>query len=155
MRQMIGHHAQALEMTKLVPSRTTRQDLRALAGRIEVSQQDEIAQMQQWLRRRDEALPAADAHVHAAMGHGHLMPGMLTAAELEQLAKASGVDFERLFLELMIRHHEGAITMVRNLFGTQGAAQESETYAFATDVETDQRAEIARMRGLLAKLPPR
>ena len=152
-RQMIGHHAQALEMTKLVPSRSSRDDLRLLSQRIDVSQQDEIALMRRWLQQRGEAVPAPDAHHHAAMGHGQLMPGMLTATELDRLAKATGTEFDRLFLESMIRHHEGAITMVKNLFGTQGAAQETETYRFATDVEADQRAEIARMRALLAKLP--
>ncbi len=152
MREMIGHHAQALEMTKLVPGRTTREDLRLLAERIDVSQRDEIAQMRQWLTRRGEQLPAPDAPHHAAMGHAPSMPGLLTAAELEQLARAAGTEFERLFLERMIRHHEGAIAMVRQLFRTPGAAQETETYRFATEVEADQRAEIARMRALLAKL---
>lgn len=152
-RHMIGHHAQALEMTKLVSSRSSRDDLKLLAQRIDVSQQDEIAFMRRWLQQRGEALPAADAHHHAAMGHGQLMPGMLNAAELDRLAKASGNEFDRLFLEFMIRHHEGAIAMVRTLFGTPGAAQETETYRFATDVEADQRAEIARMRTLLARLP--
>lgn len=155
MQQMIGHHAQALEMTKLVPSRTRRADMRLLADRIDVSQRDEIGLMRQWLQQRREEVPSPDAHHHAAMGHAPLMPGMLTAAELAQLANATGTDFDRLFLENMIRHHEGALTMVKDLFGTQGAAQETETYRFATDVEADQRAEIARMRALLAKLPPR
>ena len=154
MQHMIGHHAQALEMTGLVPSRTRRDDLRLLAERIDVSQRDEIGLMRQWLQQRGEALPSPDAHHHAAMGHGQPMPGMLTAAELEQLAKATGAGFDRLFLEYMIRHHEGALTMVKELFGTPGAAQETETYRFASDVEADQRAEIARMRALLAKLPP-
>lgn len=152
-RHMIGHHAQALEMTKLVPSRSGREDLKLLAQRIDVSQRDEIAMMRQWLQQRGEQLPAPDAHVHAAMGHGQLMPGMLNAAELDTLAKASDTEFDRRFLEYMIRHHEGAIAMVKNLFGTPGAAQETETYRFATDVEADQRAEIARMRALLARLP--
>jgi uncharacterized protein (DUF305 family) len=155
MQHMIGHHAQALEMTKLVPSRTSREDLRLLAERIDVSQRDEIGLMRQWLAQRGEEAPSMDAQHHAAIGHGALMPGMLTAAELEQLANAKGADFDRLFLEDMIRHHEGAVTMVKDLFGTQGAAQESETYRFATDVEADQRAEIARMRALLAKFPAR
>jgi uncharacterized protein (DUF305 family) len=155
MQQMIGHHAQALEMTKLVPSRTRREDMRLLADRIDVSQRDEIGLMRQWLQQRREEVPSPDAHHHAAMGHAPLMPGMLTAAELTQLTNATDTDFDRLFLENMIRHHEGALTMVRDLFGTPGAAQETETYRFATDVEADQRAEIARMRALLAKLPPR
>jgi uncharacterized protein (DUF305 family) len=155
MQHMIGHHAQALEMTKLVPSRTTREDARLLAGRIDVSQRDEIALMRRWLEQRGEEVPSADAQVHAAMGHAPLMPGMLTAAELDRLAKATGTDFDRLFLQYMIRHHEGALTMVKELFATPGAAQESETYQFATDVNADQSAEIARMRSLLAKLPAR
>jgi uncharacterized protein (DUF305 family) len=155
MRHMIGHHAQALEMTKLVPSRTSRDDLRMLAERIDVSQRDEIELMRQWLRQRGEALPSPDAHHHAAMGHAERMPGMLTSAELDRLAKASGAEFDRLFLEYMIRHHDGAVAMVRQLFGTPGAAQETETYRFATDVEADQRAEIARMRALLQRFPER
>ncbi len=155
MQHMIGHHAQALEMTKLVPGRTSREDMRLLAERIEVSQRDEIGLIRQWLQQRGEEVPALDAHHHAAMGHPPLMPGMLTAAELAQLAKATGAEFDRLFLEYMIRHHEGALTMVKDLFGTPGAAQETETYRFATDVEADQRAEISRMRALLAKLPAR
>ncbi|MDQ3996677.1 MAG: DUF305 domain-containing protein, partial [Gemmatimonadota bacterium] len=152
MQHMIGHHAQALEMTKLVPSRTSRQDLRLLADRIDVSQRDEIALMGQWLRQRGEEVPSMDAHQHASMGHAPLMPGMLTAAELTRLANTTGAEFERLFLEYMMRHHEGAVTMVRSLFGTPGAVQETETYRFATDVEADQRAEINRMRALLATL---
>jgi uncharacterized protein (DUF305 family) len=152
MQHMIGHHAQALEMTQLVPRRTNREEMRLLAERIDVSQRDEIALMRQWLERRGEAVPAADAHHHAAMGHQPLMPGMLTAAELAQLARATGSEFERLFLKYMIRHHEGALTMVRELFRTPGAAQETETYRFATEVEADQRAEIARMRELLKRL---
>jgi uncharacterized protein (DUF305 family) len=152
MQQMIGHHAQALEMTKLVPTRTSRDDMRLLAERIDVSQRDEIALMQQWLRQRGEELPAADAHDHAAMGQQPLMPGMLTAGELAQLGRATGTTFDRLFLEYMIRHHEGALTMVKQLFATPGAAQETETYRFATDVDADQRTEIARMQALLKRL---
>jgi uncharacterized protein (DUF305 family) len=155
MQHMIGHHAQALEMTKLVPSRTRREDMRLLAQRIDVSQRDEIGLMRQWLQQRREEVPSPEAHHHAAMGHAPLMPGMLTAAQLEQLTKASGTEFDRLFLENMIRHHEGALTMVKDLFATPGGMQETETYRFATDVEADQRAEIARMRALLAKLPAR
>jgi uncharacterized protein (DUF305 family) len=155
MQHMIGHHAQALEMTKLVPSRTSRDDMRLLAERIDVSQRDEIGLIRQWLERRREEVPSMDTHHHAAMGHQPLMPGMLTAGELAQLAKAAGTEFDRLFLQYMIRHHEGALTMVKDLFGTPGAAQETETYRFATDVEADQRTEIDRMRALLARLPAR
>lgn len=149
MQRMIPHHAQALEMTKLVPGRSSRRDVNALAERIRVSQAEEIAAMQRWLRARGHAVPPADAHAHAAAGHGELMPGMLTAAELELLARASGPGFDRLFLSLMIRHHEGALTMVQQLFATPGAGQDSEAYRFATDVDADQRAEIRRMKAML------
>jgi uncharacterized protein (DUF305 family) len=105
MQHMIGHHAQALDMTKLVPTRTKREDMRLLAERIDVSQRDEIAQMRQWLAQRSEQQPPPDAHHHAAMGHGPRMPGMLTAAELEELAQATGTEFERLWE--VLTDHEG------------------------------------------------
>jgi uncharacterized protein (DUF305 family) len=150
MQHMIAHHAQALAMTSLVPARASRDVMRLLAERIEVSQRDEIAAMQRWLRARGEVGPAADAgHAHhAGGGQQAMMPGMLTADEMARLAAARGPEFEQLFLQLMIRHHEGALTMVAELFGSPGAAQESEVFRFATDVDADQRAEIARMQAL-------
>jgi uncharacterized protein (DUF305 family) len=147
MQGMIGHHAQALEMTALVPSRTGREEMRLLARRIEASQQDEIKMMQDWLRQREEKPP--DPHAHHAPG-APLMPGMLTPVEMRRLEEANGDTFDRLFLELMIKHHEGALTMVKDLFDTGGAAQESEIFAFASDVESDQRMEIDRMSAMLA-----
>lgn len=159
MQNMIGHHAQALDMTALVAARTTRPEMRLLAERIAVSQKDEINLMRRWLQSRGEEAPDPSAHAHHGASHSMLMPGMLTPEQLEALAKTTGSDFDRLFLEDMIRHHEGALTMVSELFGTNGAAQESETYRFASDVEADQRAEIARMRALLQTVtdsaPPR
>ena len=149
MQTMIPHHAQALEMTGLVAARSARQDIRTLAERIAVSQVEEIAAMERWLRARKFEVPAKDAHVHAASGHGELMPGMLMATELERMARASGPEFDRLFLTYMIRHHEGALTMVRQLFSSPGAAQDPEIFRFATDVDADQRAEIRRMQSLL------
>jgi uncharacterized protein (DUF305 family) len=146
MQGMIGHHAQALEMTALLPSRTTREDMRLLAKRIEVSQADEIGMMQHWLEARQQKLP--DPHAHHMHG-ATLMPGMLTAEEMAQLADAKGARFDRLFLEGMIKHHEGALTMVQDLFSHNGAGQESEIFAFASDVDADQRMEIERMRGML------
>ena len=155
MQGMIAHHAQALAMTSLVPTRSKREDIHLLARRIEVSQQDEIAMMRRWLENRHEAVASLDAHYghHDAAGHQALMPGMLTAEELAQLAKATGPEFDRLFLQFMIRHHEGALTMVAELFATNGAAQEPETFRFASDVDADQRAEISRMRALLDAQP--
>jgi uncharacterized protein (DUF305 family) len=151
-RGMIAHHAQALRMTALVPARSEADDMRLLAERIEVSQRDEIARMQQWLRARGEPAPDPGAP-HAQHGaHAEaLMPGMLTPEELARLEAATGVPFESLFLELMIRHHEGALTMVRDLAATDGALQDSELDAFARDVNADQSAEIRRMRALAAR----
>ena len=150
MQHMLAHHAQALTMTGLVPGRSTRQDIRLLAQRIEVSQRDEIAMMRRWLQERGEEVPSLEAHhAHgAAGGHHSGMPGMLTAEELARLTRAKGDEFDRLFLQYMIRHHEGALTMVAQFLATPGAAQESETFRFASDVDADQRAEIRRMRTL-------
>ncbi len=152
MQGMIGHHRQALVMSALVPTRTARRDFALMAERITLSQESEIAQMQRWLKQRGEAVPAEDAHVHAAMGHGEMMPGMLSEAELTQLKNARGVEFERLFLQLMIKHHEGALLMVKQLFGTPGSGQEPELFILAADVDADQNAEIKRMRTMLSQL---
>ena len=149
MQGMIGHHAQAVEMTALVPARTATDGMRKLAQRIEVSQVDEIGMMKRWLEVRGQQLPDPHAmHMHGAM----LMPGMLTQEEMQALAAAKGRDFDRLFLAGMIKHHEGALTMVRELFATPGAGQESEMYAFASDVDADQRMEIERMGAMLGEL---
>jgi uncharacterized protein (DUF305 family) len=147
MQGMIGHHQQALDMTALVPSRTQREDMKKMALRIEVSQADEIRMMQRWLQDRGQQVPSIHAtHMHGAM----LMPGMLTAEEMARLEAAKGPEFDRLFLEGMIGHHVGALTMVRELFATPGAGQEADIFAFASDVDADQRAEIERMRGMQA-----
>jgi uncharacterized protein (DUF305 family) len=167
MQGMIAHHAQALAMTALVPARTSRQLMRLLAQRIEVSQNDEIGLMQRWLERRHEAVPALDAQHVATMQantmpgmnmgrapmSSMMMPGMLTPEQLAQLANTSGTEFERLFLQDMIRHHEGALVMVHDLLATNGAAQEPEVFQFASDIDADLRAEILRMRALLGATP--
>lgn len=146
MQGMIGHHAQALEMTALVDSRTANDDMRKLALRIELSQADEIRMMQEWLTRRGAPLP--DPHAHHAPG-ATLMPGMLTPDEMNRLKQAKGTEFDRMFLELMIKHHEGALVMVEDLFSQPGAGQESEIFAFASDVDADQQMEIQRMAAML------
>jgi uncharacterized protein (DUF305 family) len=146
MQGMISHHAQAVEMTDLVDSRTASDGMRKLAQRIQVSQTDEIKMMERWLATRGEEVPPA--HAHHAMG-GTLMPGMLTPEEMSRLSAAKGRQFDRLFLEGMIKHHEGALAMVKDLFATPGAAQESDVFAFASDVDADQRMEIDRMRSML------
>jgi uncharacterized protein (DUF305 family) len=146
MQGMIAHHAQALEMTALLYSRTTRDDMRALAKRIDLSQEDEIKMMQHWLQVRGQPLP--DPHAHHMNG-AVLMPGMLTQEEMDRLAAATGDEFDRLFLEGMIKHHAGALTMVQELFATRGAGQEVEIFSFASDVDADQRMEIDRMGAML------
>lgn len=149
MQGMIGHHQQAIEMAALLPSRTSREDMKLLAKRIEVSQVDEIQMMQDWLRARGQTLP--DPHAHHQHG-ATLMPGMLTMEEMARLEAAKGVEFDRLFLEGMIKHHGGALTMVRDLFATPGAGQDGDIFAFASDVEADQQMEIDRMGAVLREL---
>jgi uncharacterized protein (DUF305 family) len=146
MQGMISHHAQAVEMVAFIPTHTTREGLRLLGRRIDISQRDEIRMMEQWLASRGQQVPGADArHVHGAA----LMPGMLTDEEMSDLARARGAEFDRLFLEGMIKHHEGALTMVRELFATPGAGQDVAVFSFASDVEADQRMEVERMGAML------
>jgi uncharacterized protein (DUF305 family) len=149
MQGMIGHHAQAVEMVALVPSRTASDDIRKLALRIDVSQQDEMKMMREWLLARSQQIP--DARAHHMMGTT-LMPGMLTPEEMERLAAAKGAEFDRLVLEGMIKHHSGAITMVHELFATEGAGQTPEIFSYASDVDADQRMEIDRMGSMLKEL---
>jgi uncharacterized protein (DUF305 family) len=153
MTGMIAHHQQALVMTALVADRTTARDIRLLALRIELSQTDEINLMKSWLRARGEPVPGEGEHAGHDMHEGHLMPGMLTPEQIATLQAARGVEFEKRFLEFMIQHHEGAITMVAELFSSPGGGQGSEIYGFAADVDSDQQMEIARMRRLLAERP--
>jgi uncharacterized protein (DUF305 family) len=149
MQGMMGHHRQAIEMTDLLAERTNSEDMRKLAERIEVSQADEIKMMQQWLEARGQPVPGEHAmHQHGAA----LMPGMLTPEEMARLAGARGTAFDRLFLEGMIKHHGGALAMVQELFATPGAGQESEIFAFASDVDADQRMEMDRMSAMLKEL---
>jgi uncharacterized protein (DUF305 family) len=151
MQGMISHHAQALEMTALLATRSNSDVMHALAKRIELSQEDEIKMMQEWLRARGQAVTAVDAH-HA---HGaKLMPGMLTAEEMSRLEQARGFEFDRLFLELMIKHHKGALTMVEDLLAERGTAQDSQLFAFTSDITADQSMEIDRMAAMLAGLSP-
>jgi uncharacterized protein (DUF305 family) len=154
MQRMIAHHTQALKMASLVPTHTSRQDMRLLARRIDVSQRDEIDAMRRWLGKRGKQVPdSSTAHSHHAAVGDTPMPGMLSESDLAQLEKTTGAEFDRLFLQLMIRHHEGALTMVAELFATRGAAQEPELFGFASEIDSDQRAEISRMRALLETLP--
>jgi uncharacterized protein (DUF305 family) len=148
MHGMIHHHVQALEMIDLVPERAVGRDLRLLSERMDLSQQLEIEQMEKWLKDRGEDVPGSSDH-HDHHG-GVLMPGMLTPAQMERLEAAEGRAFNRLFLRSMIRHHQGALTMVRELVEAN-AGQEPEIGVFTRHVEADQGIEIARMRSLLAR----
>jgi len=152
MQRMIHHHAQAVDMTKLLATRTNSEDMKKLALRIELSQNDEMKMMRRWLAVRGQEVPGEHAH---HMPGAPMMPGMLSADEMTKLAEAKGTEFDRLFLEGMIKHHAGALTMVQELFATSGAGQDSEIYAFASDVDADQRMEIDRMAAMLAAIKER
>jgi uncharacterized protein (DUF305 family) len=163
MQGMIAHHAQALAMVALIPDHTTRSEVQLIGQRIKISQTDEIALMQRWLQDRHQVVPTVDssnvAHMPGASmpgmqmaGGTMMMPGMLTAEQMAQLAAAKGPAFDHLFLEDMIRHHEGAIAMVKDLLATSGAAQAPEVFTFASDADADQRAEIKRMQAVLNTL---
>jgi len=157
MQGMIMHHAQAVEMTALIESHTTNKDLRLLGARISHSQSDEINFMKRWLAARGEPLsqpmpdmPGMDKSMDMSQ-HQMLMPGMLTAKQMDALKKAKGEEFDRLFLTGMIQHHNGALIMVKDLFDTAGAGQDAELFNFTTDVDSGQRAEIRIMQTMLGK----
>jgi uncharacterized protein (DUF305 family) len=165
MQGMILHHAQAVEMTAMIPLRTPTKGLRSLGARISSSQSDEINFMKRWLAARGEAVPVAMPKMPGMdMAHqpshepSHVtmarMPGMLTPQQMEALQKAKGVEFDRLFLLGMIQHHNGALTMVKDLFDTAGAGQDAELFNFATDADNSQRAEIRIMETMLKKESP-
>lgn len=148
MQGMIMHHQQAVEMTALIASHTENKELRTLGARISSSQTDEIKFMKRWLTARGEpvSMPMEGMHHHSM-----LMPGMLTPEQMEALRKAKGAEFDHLFLTGMIQHHNGALTMVKDLFNTAGAGQDAELFDFATDADNTQRAEIRVMEGMLDK----
>jgi len=151
MSGMIVHHAQAVLIAGWAPAHGASPAVRALCERIVVGQRDEMAVMQRWLRERQQPVPAADPHgpMMPGMDHSMLMPGMLTQEQLTQLDGARGPDFDRLFLTLMIQHHRGALTMVRDLVDKPGAAREGLLFQVASDVSADQTGEIDRMTRML------
>jgi len=151
MQGMIMHHAQAVEMTALIESHTGNNDLRLLGARISKSQSDEIEFMKRWLVSRGEPLlmPMPEMPGMDMSSHPMLMPGMLTAKQMEALRKAKGKEFDQLFLTGMIQHHNGALIMVKDLFDTAGAGQDAELFNFTTDVDSGQRAEIRIMQTML------
>lgn len=147
---MVAHHAQAIEMAELVPSRGPSAAIGTLAARIINAQRDEIAWMQLWLRDRNQPVPEA----RAGSGHAGHLPGMLTPEQLADLASVRGPDLDRLFLTYMIQHHRGAVAMVLDLLDTDGAVQDPATFKLASDIHVDQTTEIARMERMLATMPP-
>jgi uncharacterized protein (DUF305 family) len=151
MQGMISHHAQAMEMAALVDSRSNREAIRLLAQRISLSQEDEISMMQDWLRDHDLAVTDVNAH-HAA--DFKMMPGMASEEDLAKLEQAEAFEFDSLFLSLMIKHHNGALTMVENLLKQSGSAQDSVLFAFTSDVTSDQTSEIERMNAMLSGFSP-
>src|ERR1051326_1922846 len=140
MQGMIMHHAQAVEMTALIDSHTQNKELHTLGARISRSQSDEMDFMRRWLTARGESTSMP-------------MPGMLTEKQMTALRNAKGKEFDRLFLTGMIQHHNGALTMVKDLFDTAGAGQDAELFNFATDVDSGQRAEIKIMQTMLGEKP--
>ena len=156
MTAMIHHHAQAIEMARLAPTHGASASIEVLAARIINAQNDEIATMQAWLRDRGQAVPevhvtGTHVMVHGA-AHDMSMPGMLSPEQLRQLDEARGAEFDRLFLTYMIQHHRGAVTMVHDLFATDGAGQDEAVFKFASDAQVDQATEVARMERMLAAL---
>jgi uncharacterized protein (DUF305 family) len=163
MQGMIMHHAQAVEMTALIASHTENKDLQSLGARISSSQSSEIKFMRQWLAVRGESasmVKPATPLTHATAGMAGmdmsyetmpLMPGMLTPEQMEALRNAKGAEFDHLFLIGMIQHHNGALTMVKDLFDTAGAGQDADLFNFATDADNTQRAEIRIMETMLEK----
>jgi uncharacterized protein (DUF305 family) len=155
MQGMIHHHAQAVLIAGWAPTHGASPSLLTLCSRIIVSQNDEIAAMQAWLRGRNQTVPMVDT-THAmmpGMDSSAMMPGMLTEAQLAQLNAARGAEFDRLFLTFMIQHHNGAITMVNQLFAA-GAGEEPSVFRLASGIYSDQTTEIARMQKMLAAMAP-
>jgi uncharacterized protein (DUF305 family) len=161
MQGMIVHHSQAVDMVDLLRTRSRNKELQSLGKRISISQTDEIQFMKQWLQDHGKPVSLGPGRMdhsgamkgmagmdHAMMDHS-MMPGMLTPQQMQALAKANGKAFDRLFLTGMIQHHNGALIMVDELFGTAGAGQDNVLYDFATDIDNTQRAEIEIMRGML------
>ncbi|HET6930665.1 MAG TPA: DUF305 domain-containing protein [Candidatus Acidoferrum sp.] len=154
MQGMIMHHQQAVEMTALIPSHTENKGLHTLGAKITSSQSSEIRFMQSWLAARGEALSMAMPGMPDMDRSGRpmaLMPGMLSPEQMDALRKSNGADFDRLFLTGMIQHHNGALTMVKDLFDTAGAGQDADLFNFATDADNTQRAEIKIMETMLQK----
>jgi uncharacterized protein (DUF305 family) len=159
MQGMIHHHAQALVMAAMAPTHGASAQLVNFSRKITISQRDEIELMRNWLKERKQDIPEPHTHSHGDSDVSFLehpmMPGMLTPAQIKELDAANGTEFDRLFLTGMIKHHEGALVMVKTLFDTPGSGQGAEIFGYASGVDADQRAEIERMQGMLQNLSPK
>jgi uncharacterized protein (DUF305 family) len=155
MTGMISHHAQAVVVARWAPSHGASPGVLGICDRIAVSQTDEIKYIQTWLADRHQAVPQPDPHglTMAGMDHPMLMPGMLSPEQMSALDQARGIAFDRLFLQDMILHHQGAIAMTNELMNSYGSARDPMLFQFATDVNANQSAEIERMTRMLAALP--
>jgi uncharacterized protein (DUF305 family) len=147
MQGMIDHHAQALVMARMAPSHGAGRLVSLLCKKIDISQNDEIRMMSSWLKDRNQVVPDPNDP------HPMMMPGMLTPAQLAQLDKARGVEFDRDFLTFMIQHHQGAVKMVADLFASPGGGQVTEMFEYASSVSADQTGEIGKMQDMLSSLP--
>jgi len=155
MAGMIHHHSQAVVMSALAPTNGASEAVRTLTARITNAQKDEIGLMQRWLRDRGRPIPKVDpmGHMPASPDMSMQMPGMLSQRQLRDLAQAQGQQYDRLFLTYMMQHHNGAVTMVHELFATDGAAQDEFVFKLASDIQVDQTTEVARMQQMLDALP--
>ena len=149
MQGMIIHHYQAFLMSEMATSRTNNQTILDLAGRIDISQQDEISFMENWLLDMGQTVPDPSKSNHM---HHHKMMGMATPEQMQQLSQSDSTDFDRMYLNLMIKHHEGAIDMVDRLNEYPGSAYDPQLYEFVSDLTNDQGVEIERMNGILIDL---
>ncbi|MDO9476802.1 MAG: DUF305 domain-containing protein, partial [Pseudohongiella sp.] len=156
MQDMIMHHDQAVQMTAMIEGRSQRDEVRQLGERISASQDDEMQFMVDWLEEQGQPVmpPAADRSTHAHHSGHSTMAGMLTDAELANLRAAQGNQFDTLFMQFMIKHHQGAITMVDELLAKQGTAQDPVLFEFISEVKTEQNSEIERMTAMLATFSP-
>ena len=167
MQHMIVHHQQAVDMVALIEGRSTDAGVAAIGARIARSQDDEMALMRTWLEQRGEPVEADDLHHHHHHGDhsGHaqhsadpgdiaVMPGMLSPNQMATLEAASGPEFDWLFLEGMIYHHQGAIDMVNELMAFPDSAEDVVMSEFVGHVVADQRAEILRMQSMLSEMEP-
>jgi uncharacterized protein (DUF305 family) len=163
LQHMLVHHAQAVEMVELLQAHGSSPQIKRLGQRIALSQQAEMELMRNWLTDRGQPLVMADMHAGHMAGMNHampmaaagdtaLMPGMLTPNQMQALAAARGLAFDRLFLQGMIQHHQGALDMVATLMETPDAAQDTLLSDFTAAVVADQSAEILRMQSLLSDL---